>query len=60
MNSIFFGVSVLVGAPLGGLLGETVDALVLYRRMGIAVEIAGAVIGALLMYTFILLHNQRR
>jgi hypothetical protein len=60
LTRVFFTISVLVGAPLGGFLSNSLDNLVLYHRMGVIIEVIGAISGVLLLYTFILLHNQRR
>jgi hypothetical protein len=60
LNNVLVAISILAGAPLGGLFGESLDRFVLFHRMGIVVEVIGAIAGVLLLYTFILLHTQRR
>lgn len=50
----------VLGIPIGGAVGLSINTFVLFHSVGYIPEIVGGLMGSLLFYVFFILHDEKK
>ena len=57
---IYFALSMILGVPIGGAIGLSINTFVLFHGVGYVPEVAGGILGTFLFYTYFILHDEKK